>query len=371
MHSADHVVREGREILEVLEAAPVGMIKVDARGTILMTNRELERMFGYPREKLIGASLNILIPERYHAAHAGHLRAYAQSPSTRAMGVGRELFGRRSDGTEFPIDVALNHVGAPGGHAVIASVIDVTRPRQDQAELQRLNSSLEEKNAELERFVFTVSHDLKSPIVTILGYVAHLKSDLEEGTLSDFHEYSDRIQAAAERMKQKIEDLLRLSRVGRENLEPRLSRIEGIVRSVVEGHREALDARAVEIDLLLEAKEVWCDPQHFEQVLENLVGNSVRYGCGGNSPRIKIATRSVEGGVELSVDDNGNGIEPKYAEKVFELFQRLTTEGDGTGVGLAIVRRIATWYGGRAWVIATPGEGAKFRVFFPVGTKGA
>lgn len=359
--------RQGHEdILSVLEAAPVGMIKVDLFGKILLTNRELERMFQYTRQELLGASLELLIPQRYHKAHAGHMRSFSAAPSTRAMGAGRELFGRRRDGTEFPIDVALNHVHSESERSVIASVIDSTEQRRAKAELERLNASLEQKNSELERFVFTVSHDLKAPIVTILGYLGHLRKDLECSRYTELPEFAARIQSASERMRHKIDDLLKLSRIGRESSAPQQTRVQDVLDAVIRDHDEELTKRGIQVHTRLEAKTLWCNPQHFEQVIENLLGNAIRYGATSADPQIEVWTQPTsDGGVELGVDDNGVGIDARHAEKIFELFQRLSTDGDGTGVGLAIVRRIAHWYGGKAWVEPAPGNGGKFRMRFP------
>jgi len=367
MDGVEATMSSSEDILSVLEAAPVGMIKVDPSGRILLTNRELERMFLYPRSALIGSSLEMIIPERYRSAHASHVRSYAKAPSSRPMGVGRELFGRRSNGSEFPIDVALNHVQTPTQQCVIASVIDVTEQRRAKAELERLNASLEQKNAELERFVFTVSHDLKAPIVTILGYLGHLRRDIERSQYKELPEYATRIQSASERMRHKIDDLLRLSRIGRETASAQEVPVADIINAVVRDHEDELRTRGIIVKTRLDASTVWCDPQHFEQVIENLLANAIRYGATNPHPWINVWTREAEGGsVELGVDDNGPGIEARHAEKVFELFQRLaTSKGDGTGVGLAIVRRIANWYGGKAWIEPTPGDGAKFRLLFP------
>lgn len=372
MDEGDQRDNLAQDVLSVLEAAPVGMIKVDAAGTIVLTNRELERMFGYSREQLLGAALEVLIPERYRAIHGEHVRAFSSSPATRPMGAGQELYGRRRDGTEFPIDVALNYVRNGTERCVIASVIDVTEERRAKAELLRLNETLEQKNAELERFVFTVSHDLKAPIVTIMGYLGHLRRDVAREAYADLPEYATRIQAASERMRHKIDDLLRLSRIGRETASAQFTSVQDVVDAVVRDHEAELATRGVRVQPHVEAKRIWCDPQHLEQVVENLLANAIRYGTSDPTPRIEIWTREDSaGGVVLGVDDNGPGVEPRYAEKIFDLFQRLSPGGDGTGVGLAIVRRIANWYGGRAWVEPAPGKGGRFRMYFPPHTDAA
>lgn len=364
-HDTVDRIADSDSILHVLEAAPVGMIKVDLNGTIVLTNRELERMFRYPRERLLGAHLDLLIPERYRQAHSKHLRNFQNSPQKRQMAVGRELFGRRSDGSEFPVDVALNPVNTDRGSFVVASVIDVTEQRRASRQLAELAATLQEKNQELERFVITVSHDLKSPIVTVLGYIEHLTRDVEECKYGDLSNYAARVKRAAERMKLKIDDLLSFSRLGRDTTQPGMTSIAGVLRALLDAKRDQLSTLKARVELDLTVERVWCDPIHLEQVLENLLTNAMRHGIGPRDPLFVFRSRPCEDYAEIIVEDNGPGIEPKYAERVFGLFQRLSSDSDSTGVGLAIVRRVATLYGGKAWVDGSPGGGARFHITLP------
>lgn len=355
------------EIHEVLEAAPVGMIKVDSNGRVIFTNRELERMFRYSREQLRGAPLDVLIPDRYRVAHAEHLRRFSEMPQTRKMAVGRELFGRRSDGTEFPVDVALNPVVSGNQPFVVASVIDVTEQHESAKQLTQLAADLKERNEELERFVITVSHDLKSPLVTMLGYLGHLQRDLEAGRIEEQQEYVQRIRRAGERMKLKIDDLLSFSRVGRDGVEPSMVNIASVIQNLLDLKSEELEAKHIRVHMSCTTEALCCDPSHFERVIDNLLVNAMRYGCANPSPEVWIQVRQLpDQMVELIVADNGTGVDQKYAERVFELFQRLSSDGEGTGVGLAIVRKIANWYGGRAWVDERLGGGAQFHVTFSI-----
>ncbi|USN99529.1 MAG: PAS domain S-box protein [Phycisphaeraceae bacterium] len=230
----------------------------------------------------------------------------------------------------------------------------------------RAEEALRQKNEELERFVYSASHDLKSPLVTILGYSTHLVRDAERHVFDEITGYAQRITRAAERMRSCIDDLLAISRVGRTDIEIEPVRLEDVVCAVQEEQAASIEEAGVSFEVDLQIDEVMCNRSHVHQVLANLIGNAVKYGSTATRPVVSIRSRPGETGlVELAVDDNGHGIDERHADRVFELFQRLDSDKEGTGVGLALVRRIAEQYGGRAWTIATPGDGGKFRVLLP------
>jgi signal transduction histidine kinase len=234
-----------------------------------------------------------------------------------------------------------------------------------QAEdLRQALAQVEEKNAELDSFVYSVSHDLKAPLVTIQGLAGMLLEDC--GARLDHHGryLLQRITASTEHMESLIGDLLALSRIGREAQPPGPVDVGGIVREIVEDVAPAVRERvAVRIDPL---PEVWAIPTHVEQVFANLVSNAVKYLGDRPDPAIEIGAVDHPAAVEFYVRDTGIGIDPKYHAKVFEIFQRLCeTEAEGTGVGLAIVKKIVDAYGGRIWIESESGCGATFRFTWP------
>lgn len=354
-------------MIHVIEAAPVGMIKINPAGKIVLVNREIERLFQYPRAELLGGTVDILIPPAGMPSHPERMRGFIANPDHRHMSAGKDLIGRRRDGSEFPIDVALNPVDTDEGRFVIISVIDVTEQRRAKAELERLNASLAEKNAELEQFVLTISHDLKSPVVTIMGYIGHLRRDIQTGREEELPVYAERIEAAAVRLKQKIDDLMRLSRIGREVQSPQRVDLVERAAAAIESKRTEFAQKGIVTCLNIDHPSAWCDPRHVDQILDNLLGNALKYGCTSPTPQIWVRTwQEGPDRVVLCVEDNGSGIDPRYTDRVFDLFWRLPSQAEGTGIGLAIVRRIASTYHGRAWVESLPGKGARFCVTLPV-----
>jgi PAS domain S-box-containing protein len=351
---------------EIIEATPVGMLMADERGTIVLVSREVERMFNRSREELIGQSIEVLVPEQSKHAHVNAREAFMRNPCRRRMGTGRELYGLRSDGQEFPVDVGLNPIRTDGGVVVLASIVDMTHLRSVESKLIRVNSQLEQQNAELEQFVYAVSHDLKSPLVTILGYASEIRQALAGSRVSEAPRYAERICQAAARMRRYIDDLLEVSRIGRVAVTPQWVDLVGLVREVwrtlvlASGHADA------ELVMSFERRECFMDATQLSQVLQNLVDNALKYGCEGPDRRVEVG--SVEDGAEcvrLFVRDHGPGIEPDDRDRIFGLFERGAKARPGTGVGLTIVRRVAEMNGGRVWIEDTPGGGATFWVALP------
>ena len=235
---------------------------------------------------------------------------------------------------------------------------------------KRLQQELAERNEELGRFLYTASHDLKSPIVTMAGYTSHLKADLAAGRLDELEHYSDRISNATNRMKSIIDSLLEVSRVGLVELPPETLDPEEVIGSVLADHSVQLDEAGIRVIVEPTDRSVCMARTHLLQVLDNLVTNAIRYGRsdaeGSGESVLRIAIEEdAQGEIVLCVDDSGPGVAPEHCERIFGLFERLGSNKDSTGVGLAIIARIAQLYECRAWVIPTPGEGAKFRVSLP------
>lgn len=231
---------------------------------------------------------------------------------------------------------------------------------------QSMASDLERRNSEMTQFVYTVSHDLKSPLVTMHGFAGALKSAIADGDLANAEGMVDRIHSASLRMSQTVEDLLELSRIGMVVNEPVEFKFGDACDAVVQdlsGLRLKTDAK---IQVSGKDSMVFGDELRIRQVLQNLIQNAMVYGRrDGNPPEIDISLEQADGQSVIRVADHGHGIDKAFQEKVFGIFQRLSTETQGTGVGLAIVRKIAVAHGGKAWVESRDGEGAAFYVSIP------
>ncbi len=344
----------------VVESSPNGIVMVDGAGIVQLVNRETERLFGYGREELIGQSMEILVPARFRAEHPRKRGEFHAEPSGRPMGEGRDLYGQRNDGTEFPIEVGLNPIHTRQGMMVLSVVVDITERKKAEANIQRHTEDLRRSNRELETFAYAASHDLQEPLRMVASYVELLAKRYEGKLDEKADKYIYYAVDGATRMKQLINDLLAYSRVSTQGkvLEPTDS---GVVLAQIMRGLEGLVAEAEAEVTWDELPMVLADPIQLGQVLQNLVANGLKFR-GEAPPRIHIDAVPLDGMWELRVRDNGIGIDSRFSDRVFHMFQRLNTreEYPGTGIGLAIAQKIVERHGGRIWFTSEIGQGTTF-----------
>lgn len=340
----------------LLESAPYGVVISDTTGIIIFANEVLLRMFDYSEAELLGQRLEILIPERHRTAHVPLREAYAQSPTRRTMGTGRDLTGRRKNGVEFPVEIGLSSQTSPEGTTMIATVTDITERKRSEMQLR-------EANAQLEEFAYVASHDLKSPIRGIGNLVDFIREDLGNAGTSEVHHHLDRMHDRVKRMEQLIDDLLIYARAGKRSI--RFERItpETLIEDLIklepipEGMTLNLDLRAAPFDGALTP---------LSTVLRNLYTNAIRHHDRtiGN-----ITIRMFEEGAYLVIEvaDDGPGIPKSSQGRAFRLFQTLTAgERKGTGLGLAVSKRMVDGHGGQIELISNDGvRGTTFRIHWP------
>lgn len=349
----------------VIEATPNGLVMVGQTGKIVLCNAEIESLFGYKKEELFGQEIEILVPQRFRKNHSGYRQEFFHGPETRQMGVGRDLYGLRKDGTEFSVEIGLNPLVTEEGVFVLASVVDITKRKALEEHIRHSTEAMEQKNYEMEQFVYTVSHDLKSPLVTSTGFLGLLKEDLLAHNYDKLMDSVTRLERANSRMSQLIDDLLQLSRIGRIKIEPEEIHVPTLLKAICENLSSQIQEKSVQMDISPEMPAIKADRKRIYQVFENLIINALKYACDGPDPRITIGFEKMPGETRFYVKDNGPGIAKVYHKKIFGLFQRLETDNRGTGVGLTIVSRIMQLHGGRAWVESTVGAGATFWLAFP------
>ncbi|NOH03845.1 MAG: PAS domain S-box protein [Chloroflexi bacterium] len=243
---------------------------------------------------------------------------------------------------------------------------EITERKKAEMERERLIAELETKNAELERFTYTVSHDLKAPLVTINGFLSYLERDARSGNFDKFNNDLMRIHQAVDKMQILLKDLLELSRIGRIINEPEETDFGGIVREALALTEGQIHARGVRIEFVEDGHKIFGDRTRLVEVLQNLIDNAAKFMGDQPDPRICIGTvTNAEGEPVFYVQDNGIGIAPQYSERIFGLFNKLDSHSQGSGVGLTLVKRIVEIHGGRVWVDSQPGKGSTFYFTVP------
>jgi PAS domain S-box-containing protein len=343
---ADEALAASQERFQaVTEAAVDAIVSVDSSGRLLTWNGGAERLFGWTSEEIVGRPLTVIIPERFRQLHQEGIARVRKTGVSKLAGQVVELAGLRRDGVEFPIELSIGSWNGPDGIAFSGVLRDITDRKRAEAALAGANRELERANAELETLVYSASHDLKSPMVSLLGYLEYLRLDYGEVLGREGNRYLDRMADSTMYMQQLIHDLIDLSRVGRSGVEP----IEVDLRRLVQAIAEDAGAANPEAELRVgRLPVVTGDPVGFRQLFTNLIENAVRHGGRRDLMVVVEGHECLDGGVELSVSDNGRGIPAEHRERVFGVFERLEgpSTGAGTGMGLAICRKIVEVLGG-------------------------
>lgn len=357
--------RADRRLNELLQVVPDAIVVTDQNGKITITNELADTMFGYEPGELDGQPVEVLLPARLRAPHEHHRESYYQHIKPRQMDEVTALTGRRKDNTEFPVDISLRPLRQGDRQYVVAAVRDVTARRRIEEALERRTKELARSNADLAQFAYVASHDLQEPLRIISSYAQLLKRRYEDQLDADADEFIDFMVDACRRMQTMINDLLAYARIDSGG-----GRFEEIDLNRALAHasdnlRALMNERGVELQAS-KLQSVRADESQMVQLFQNLLANAIKFN-DKTPPRVWVSCAADGGEQVCTISDNGIGIDPRFQDRVFKPFQRLHAKDEypGTGIGLALCRKIVERHGGRIWLESEPGRGTRISFALP------
>jgi PAS domain S-box-containing protein len=349
----------------LLESAPDAMVIVGRDGRIALVNSQLERLFGYAREELLGQSVDILVPQRYRTHHARHRTGFFSQPRPRAMGAGLELYGQRRDGTEFPLEISLSPLETEEGLFVSAAIRDATERR-------RFEQTLQDASRLKSEFLATMSHELRTPLNGIIGFSEFLIDEKAGALNAQQKEYLTDVLASGRHLLRLINDVLDLSKIeaGKMDLIRERFDLAAAVDEVCAGVSPIAKAKAIALlrHISAELTVVNLDRHRFMQILYNLLSNALKFTDAGG--QVSLVVERDEDAIRLQVRDTGIGISAADLPNLFVEFRQLESgtgrRHDGTGLGLVLTKRLAELHGGSISAESELGRGSVFCVKLPL-----
>ena len=347
----------------IIEAAPSGMLMIDHQGAIILANRLLTQQFGYSQEELLGQPIEVLMPVRFRNQHPAHRTAFFQNTAPRQMGSGRDLYGFRKDGSEFPVEIGLNPVTIDESTFVLASVIDITaRKAYEKAEREVIQMR--------EDFIANASHQLRTPITSLKGFLELLVKDLVPDPAVRT-EFIARAYEDTKRLAVLVNDLLDGFRCDSGFFQMTLENTDlcGLLQSTLEAVKGLAQSKNISLTLGLPQKSLMIkvDPHLLEQVLTNLLSNAIKFS--EEDRPILLEAKVEEDHVTVRVVDQGPGISTEDQRKLFDKFFQGDTAakraGVGSGLGIYIAKKIVEAHGGQIYVESEIGKGTTFSFTIP------
>jgi PAS domain S-box-containing protein len=367
-------IEERRQIEDkfklVVESSPNAIILVSSNGIIQLINKQTENYFGYNRDELIGNKIEILVPDAIGIRHVNLHSDFTSNPTTRHMGAGLDLFGLRKDGTKIPVEVGLNPILINNEMMILTSIVDITDRKKAEEDIKNAKTEAERANLAKSEFLSRMSHELRTPLNSILGFAQLMRM----GELDPTHKKGvDHIMKSGKHLLNLINEVLDLSRIEAGELSLSIEPVE--LKALILETLDVVYPLAKENNIKLELTEtealqlfVKADNQKLKQVLLNIINNAIKYNI--KDGLVSIAAKNIKNEkVRISITDTGKGIAEEELPKLFTPFQRIGTEistVEGTGLGLAVSKKLTEAMNGTIGIESKVGKGSTFWVELPL-----
>ncbi len=357
----------------ILDTVISGILAIDKDRIVREFNPGAERIFGYAADEVIGQNVKMLMPEPYHGRHDGYVRRYLDTGEKRIIGIGREVVGKRKDGTTFPLELAVNEMVLKDERMFVGVLTDITARKRAEEVLVAAKEAAEEANRLKSEFINVVSHELRTPLTVIMGNIPLLVDPEDLPDSEEIAEIARDIQEDSDHLLKLINDLLDISKLeaGKMQLHPERLSVPVLIRTAAESIRPLIERKGVSLDVDAAEGAVMADPTRMKQILLNLLGNAVKFTDEG---RISVKTYTKDDMVHVEVSDTGCGIKKEDLPLIFDVFKQVdsssTRRASGTGLGLSITRRLVEIHGG--WISAESrlDEGSTFTFTTPLAGEG-
>jgi len=365
----DYALREAEERMRsVVNHVIDGIITIDERGLVESFNPAAEKTFGYPAIEVVGRNVSMLMPEPHHSGHDGYLANYFRTHQSKIIGIGREVEGLRSDGSIFPMELAVSEFNLAGRRYFTGIIRDITERKRLERELHKRVAELDETGHRKDEFLAMLAHELRNPLAAITTAV---QLSTMSGVQDQINWSMEVINRQVKHLTRLIDDLLDVSRITRGKVELRKEKIDAypVINGALEAIRPLIKQRNHELIVSLQAGlRLDADPTRLEQILVNLLANAAKYTESGGT--IWFTAEHEGNDIVIKVRDTGIGIPPEKLPQMFELFAQgdrsLARSEGGLGIGLTLVRSLAEMHGGSVTATSEgPGKGSEFMVRLP------